>query len=383
MKTMNHDVLIIGAGPIGSYTGFLLSKQGLRVGIFEKSSAIGQNVNCTGIVSQDCLEKVNISAEAVVRPINAIKAISPAGNFFRYQSAKPLAYVVNRTQFDHGINMMAAREGTAVYLNSKVEDVHITDDAFQVTVTSEGRRSAYHSAIGVIATGFDVKTFDGVFQRPSYFLYGAQTDVSIKDVSDVEVYFGERIAPNSFGWVVPTDERHAKIGLIVKSRPVDYLRRFMESQPIAERLVASQEPIKCSPIPFRSIQKSFGKRMLVVGEAAGQVKSTTGGGIYFGLLCAEIAANIIAKAVKKSDYSEGCLMEYDTTWRQRLEPEIKAGNILRKIFNKLSDNQIDYLMELAKKDGVLPFIQKAHFDWHKDLITYLIRSLIQKKLFKK
>ena len=196
---MNHDVIIVGAGPIGSYTGYLLSKTGLNVGIFEKSTTIGQEVNCTGIVSHECLDKIDIPGEAIIKPIHSIKAISPSGNFFRYQSAIPIAHIVNRKQFDHGINMMAVREGATVYLNTKVEDIHITEDEFRISVKSEGKKAEYSSGVGVIATGFEVKTFQGIFQRPSYFLYGAQTDVTMKDVSDVEVYFGERIAPNSFG----------------------------------------------------------------------------------------------------------------------------------------------------------------------------------------
>jgi digeranylgeranylglycerophospholipid reductase len=120
-----------------------------------------------------------------------------------------------------------------------------------------------------------------------------------------------------------------------------------------------------------------------VGEAAGQVKATTGGGIYFGLIGAEMAAETILKAFRSGDYSERMFKEYEVAWRARLEPELKAGTLLRSIYSRLTDAQIDFLMDLAKRDGVLPNIEKTHFDWHKDLISYLIRHLIKKNIFSK
>ena len=73
--------------------------------------------------------------------------------------------------------------------------------------------------------------------------------------------------------------------------------------------------------------------------------------------------------------------DYEINWRKRIEPELKGGKILRNVFSRLSDYQINLVIDLARKDGVLPVIQKSDFDWHKDIIAYLIRQLIQKKLF--
>jgi len=91
----------------------------------------------------------------------------------------------------------------------------------------------------------------------------------------------------------------------------------------------------------------------------------------------------IIKAIRYKDYSEKAFHEYEHSWRKKLEPELRAGAMLRRIYSRLSDRQIDFLMDLAKRDGVLPLIQKAEFDWHKDIISYLIRHLITKNLFGK
>ncbi|OGW37164.1 MAG: hypothetical protein A2Y97_01160 [Nitrospirae bacterium RBG_13_39_12] len=375
-----HDVIIVGAGPIGSHTAYLLAKEGLDVGIFEKNSGIGKDVNCTGIVSTECLKIFGIPDEVILRPVNSIKAFSPSGNCLRYHSASPLAYIINRSLFDQDINRRAVTEGATTYLNTKVENISISDGSFKIKVKTEGKDREFRSKTGVIATGFELNSF---IKKPKRFLYGIQTDVKMEGVNDIEVYFGKQIAPESFGWVVPTNGKSVKIGLITKKNPAEFLKKFLQNPLIAQRLSTYDRKIRCSPIPLGRIPKSYAERLVIVGEAAGQVKTTTGGGIYFGLLCSEIAVNIILKAFKNGNYSEKMFKEYERIWRSKVEHEIKAGRMLRNLFSRLSDNQIDLLIDFAKRDGILPIIKKSHFDWHKDIIISLSRLLISKKLFKK
>ncbi len=383
MTYKTHDVIVVGAGPIGSYTAYLLAKGGLDVGIFEKNTVIGKDVNCTGIVSVECLKKFDLPGEVILRPVESIKAVAPSGKFLKYQSASPLAYIVNRSLFDNEMNKMAVREGATNYLDARVEEIDISDSAFKITSKTEGGAKVFSSRVGVIATGFELMSLHRMFKKHKSFLFGIQTDAKMEEVDDVEVYFGEKIAPGSFGWIVPTNCKAAKIGLIVKKNPADFLKKFLQSPLVKDRVTVWDNNVKCSPIPLKRIPKSYAERLVVVGEAAGQVKATTGGGIYFGLLCSEVAASTIMKVFQCGDYSEKAFEEYEITWRKAIEPELKAGSMLRNIFSKLSDCQIDFLMDLAKRDGVLPLIQKADFDWHKDLVSYLIRHLIRKNLFRK
>jgi geranylgeranyl reductase family protein len=383
MRNKQHDVIVVGAGPVGSYTAYLLAKEGLDVGVFERNPAIGRDVNCTGIVSPECLQKFKLPDEVVSRPISSIKAISPSGNTIRYQASAPLAYVVNRGLFDNEVHKIAHKEGVKTYLNTKVEEIDITGSAFRIKSDSGTKKREFSARVGVIATGFEVHSFQKMPKRPMNFLFGIQTDVIMENVKDVEVYFGEKVAPGSFGWIVPTNGKSAKIGLIVKKNPAEFLKQFLKSPHIERRINVFENNMKCSPIPLKRIPKSYAERLVVVGEAAGQVKSTTGGGIYFGLLCAEIAAQTILSAFRRGDYSESVFKEYEIQWRKKLEPELKAGIMLRKIFSKLSDHQIDFLIDLASRDGLMPIIDKANFDWHRDIISYLIRHFIHKKLLGK
>lgn len=377
--TKMHDVIVVGAGPIGNYTAYLLAKKGFDVAILEKHSRIGENINCTGIISKECFEKFDLSKDAVIKPLKVIKAFSPSGNYIRYKAESPLAYIVDRSTFDSEINKKALRKGATLYLNTRVEKIRITDNAFKVK--TKGGRGELSSRIGVIATGFELNSFAMPFKKSKNFLCGVQTDVEIEDIKDVEVYFGRKITRGSFAWVVPTNGNAAKIGLISKENPTGHLNKFLRNSLISHRLNGHDNlNIKCSPIPFGKIPKSYAERLIVVGEAAGQVKTTTGGGIYFGLVCSEIAAQTIIKAFEKKDFSEKALKEYEARWKNKLEPELKIGVYARNLLSRLSDSRIDALFSLAKKDGVLSIIRKqARFDWHKDLII----SLLQNTFFKK
>jgi digeranylgeranylglycerophospholipid reductase len=279
MKNHLHDIIVVGAGPVGSYTACLMAKEGLDVGIFERNPSIGSDVNCTGIISGECLKRFDLPGEAITGVINSIRGIAPSGNYIRYQSASPLAYIVDRRLFDFELNKMATDKGATTYLNAKVEEIDLAAGYFRIRVNAGGEKKEVGARAGVIATGLELRSFPGIFRKPVKFLYGVQTDVRMEDVGDVEVYFGKNIAPGSFGWVVPVDGESAKIGLIVEKTPVEFLKRFLGHPLISKRICSHGHKIRCSPIPLRRVPKTYAERLVIVGEAAGQVKTTTGGGI--------------------------------------------------------------------------------------------------------
>ena len=382
IKQRIHDVIVIGAGPIGSHTAYLLAKQGFEVMICEKNSAVGNDVNCTGIISAECMKRFNLVSDVIDKPVHTIKAFAPSGNSVHYRSEKPFAYTVNRSSFDRELNSLAQHAGVRTYLNTHVREVYSGKESFEISVKySDGTEKLFRSKVGVIATGFELNTLNGLQSRHVDFSYGIQTDVLMDNITDVEVYFGKHIAPGSFAWVVPTNGKSAKVGLIVKNNPVEYLKRFLESRQIANRLMSQDYKIKCSPLPMKRIQQSYGERLVIVGEAAGQVKTTTGGGIYFGLLCSEIAVKIISDAFARNDFSKRMFRNYETEWRKAIDPELKAGKRLRNFFERLNDGQINFLVNLAKTDGILPAIRSSDFDWHRDIISFLMGKLIKKKIF--
>ena len=122
------------------------------------------------------------------------------------------------------------------------------------------------------------------------------------------------------------------------------------------------------------MSRTFAPRVLAVGEAAGQVKTTTGGGVAFGLRCAEIAADVLAAQIGKDSTLETGLAEYEKLWKRELRTEILLGYYARRIWARLNDAHIERVFQFVRSDGVIPIIrEKGNFDRHGELILALLR----------
>jgi flavin-dependent dehydrogenase len=139
--------------------------------------------------------------------------------------------------------------------------------------------------------------------------------------------------------------------------------------------------LAAKPIAQTPLRRSYAERVLVIGEAAGQVKATTGGGIYYGLLAAQLAADTIHTAFATGDFSGAGLRPYERAWRALLADELMLGLKFRNLYGWLGDRQIDSLLQAIAHNGLKDLIRsQAHFDWHRELIMELARSLPLGKL---
>ena len=112
-----------------------------------------------------------------------------------------------------------------------------------------------------------------------------------------------------------------------------------------------------------------------MGDAAGLVKPTTGGGIYYGLLSGRIAAETLLEGLATDRLDARSLRVYETRWRERLGPDIRAGLAFRAVASRLNDAGIRALVELARVDGLVPLLkQTADFNWHRNAALALLRN---------
>jgi digeranylgeranylglycerophospholipid reductase len=127
-------------------------------------------------------------------------------------------------------------------------------------------------------------------------------------------------------------------------------------------------------LPLGPVNKTYGPRLLAVGDAAGLVKPTTGGGIYYSLISGQFAAETLDEALKTDDLRESRLKQYETRWRERLGAEIRIGLAFRLLASRLNDRGIDSIVELARIDGIIPMLrQTADFNWHRQSALALLR----------
>jgi flavin-dependent dehydrogenase len=141
------------------------------------------------------------------------------------------------------------------------------------------------------------------------------------------------------------------------------------------KIVSAEAELSYGGIPLKPLARTHSKRLVVVGTAAGQVKPTTGGGIYYGLLCADIAANNLHRALESDDLSVKGLASYEREWKRKLGWELKIGYWARKFYERLSDRQIERLFNIIKSNGIDKALLEAKdlsFDWHGEAILRLM-----------
>jgi len=376
-----HDVIVVGGGPVGCYTASLLAKKGFDVLVLEGNPSFGNQVICTGLIGVEAFERFQLPKGSVVNEIAGVTFVSPSGIRFSYRPESPQAFLADRPQFNSDMAKMAVGHGATLRFSSCVRDIRIRKGDVIVEVEGAGERFDLRSKMAVVACGFKPELTEGLgLGAPRECLQGAQVELEIDQVEETEVYVGRRVAPESFAWVVPTDSKRARIGLTTREKADLYLRSFVESPMLGPRVRGRIPEIKVDQIPIRPIGKSFTERVLVVGEAAGQVKSTTCGGIYYGLISAKFAAETIREAFLENRFDGGFLKKYEQRWRHELGEELEIGYRFRQVFSGIEDRQIDRLFQILNSDGISPLLHRmARFDWHKDLLLMLSKQGIFQK----
>jgi flavin-dependent dehydrogenase len=155
---------------------------------------------------------------------------------------------------------------------------------------------------------------------------------------------------------------------------------------LAQGKIASAEVKPCyRGISLKPLPRTYGNRLVAVGDAAGQVKPITGGGIYYGLLCADIAADNLHRALESDDLSAKNLANYERGWRRKLGQELKIGYYARKFYERLGDRQIDWMFDIIKSNGIDEALLKADdlsFDWHHQAVLRLLGHRVVSKAIK-
>jgi digeranylgeranylglycerophospholipid reductase len=372
-----YDVIIVGAGPAGSYAAYELASSGHDVAVFEQKSAPGLNVCCTGIISAECFDSFGISADVILTKANSAKFFSPSGRCLRLQTEKVQAYIIDRFLLDKAIASKAQSQGAHYFFSSQVIDITLGKDNIQAETLCSGAREIFTARTVILANGFRPKlSWKLGLGKIKSFLIGVQAEVETKKVDEPEVYFGQEIAPGSFAWLVPISANKAYAGLLSTSQAKLHLQKFLLTPFCQGRIMSQEVEIRQRAIPVGTLSRSYADRVLVIGDAAGQVKPTTGGGIYFGHLGAQIAAKVLDEALSSDNLTADRLGHYQKQWKAKMGKELSHGYRARWAYTKLGDRQIEGIFNMLDSGNLAGRLLNSSdfsFDWHSRLILASLR----------
>jgi len=374
--TSGYDVIVAGAGVAGCMAAIEASKQGVRIGLFEEHPQVGVPSHCSGVVSLSGLKLLGITSNQAFdqRLIRGARFFPPTGSPIEITRPEPVALIINRMKFDQYLAKNAINNGVELHTKSRITKFEKTSDQeIQVTIQNQGVVGA-KVLIDASGAGSRLPTQAGL--KPpdwSQILPGLQYELIGTDRQDdlVNLYFGSKRAPGFFAWSIPTGDHSVRAGLATSKGNV----RTLLDQLVKEHWPKSKiDATKSGSVLVSGpVDRCWSPRFMVAGDAAGQVKQTTGGGIVIGGYCGMLAGKAAASAVKNPRRADQFLETYDHEWREKFSSDLKKMGIGRRLFFGLSDTTLDKLFP-ALEPLLGEITDVADMDFQGTVITKLLAN---------
>jgi flavin-dependent dehydrogenase len=189
------------------------------------------------------------------------------------------------------------------------------------------------------------------------------------------VYVGQDVAPGAFAWDIPLGNGKRRVGLMTEQDPEPYFRKLLHR--IAPHTDLATLRIDQKGIAQAPVGRAVAERVVAAGEAAGHIKTTTGGGIYYGMLSAELVADVVTRAFRTRSFSSRTLGEFERYWRSAFGNELMVGYFARKLASHFTDRQIDSFFEVVRATDLLVRLNgRLKFDWHHRALLATLRALL-------
>jgi digeranylgeranylglycerophospholipid reductase len=343
--------------------------------VLEEHGEVGCPVHCTGLLGLDAFGELALSRRTIHALVRAASFRAASGRSILIAADAVEAAIVDRGAFDAALADEACAAGATIYTSTRVVDVDVCGRDVRARL-AQGPTVKARAAVIACGASYRLNRQLGL-GVPRAFAQTAQIETTFPASEHVEVRLGRDVAPKGFAWIVPFTrggQSCARVGLMCETRAASRFAAFAQAIRAERRIDDAWAAPRLKILPLGPVERTYAPRVLAVGDAAGLVKPTTGGGIYYGLISGRIAAEVLHDALDRDVLDGPTLEAYETRWKARLGPEIRAGLAFRAIATKLSDHAIDAIVELAGVDGLVPLLkQTANFNWHREAALALLR----------
>ena len=375
-----HDVIVAGAGPAGNIAARRLSEMGHKVAVLDWRENLGDKL-CTGIVGRECVERFPPDREDIFRQAHSATVVAPSGKIHRIEKGEPQAYIVDREAYVASMARRALEAGASYSLGERVTEIERTPAGVALRTASKAGPRAYKARALVVASGFSspllrMVGLGGGGHNGYNCMVAYQAEVVSDHLEETEVYLGDGIAPGSFGWLVPLSGSRALLGIVSSRKLNGHMKSFLSALGDKGKVSSIVKGPDRWGIPLKPLSRTYGDRVVVVGDAAGLVKPTSGGGIYYALLSGELAAETLHEAFVADDLSANSLKRYEARWKAVFGRELSIGYCARRLYEALGDHQIERLLNSFLAANIQrEFLSSSElsFDWHSRLILKAVR----------
>ena len=391
--TFDYDVVIIGAGPVGSTMAAYLLDAGLSVGIVEKKKQIGYPLQCAGILSHHIFE-LNELPEDII--LNRVKGafLHTRSQMLHVRKDETVAYIIDRVAYDNFLFNKAIDKG-AQLINQKAVDFDLDEGVVylqnndeiksRIIVGCDGYNSVLSDKMGNSQSNFNASQMLVKIEDDNIHRYRNSDEECGKFV---DAGMLEEISPGFF-WVIPTKDNLYRVGLFspeTHKRQNEFLEEFLNKH-FEHEIVEKHKGF--IPI-FNDKNLMVKSRAMLVGDAAAQVKPTSGGGLLIGFDACRMASQWIEKAISQDDID--VLKQYPKEFNRKYSKEFSYQFKVQKTLKMFSDDDLDYFfLKLRENDGEAIVSQYGDMDTQSTLVKEVIKrglifkivpSFLFKKVFK-
>ncbi|MFX0181693.1 MAG: geranylgeranyl reductase family protein [Candidatus Hodarchaeota archaeon] len=398
---LESDIAIIGAGPSGSLAAWEAARNNseMSISIFEEHIQIGQPPHCSGLISLEGFNNLGLNLQKITQTVgyNSIKRakfVGPNYNSVEIDRGVEAMGVFDRVALDRYFARQAKQSGCEYRFGHRIRKIQFDGNKWNLYVKHKKEEKLHRSKILISAEGIHAKLTSSIglpFPDKNWCFPAIQNElVDIRDLEPdcVELFFGRKYAPGFFSWLIPINENSARLGTAVgwwgKGKSRYYMNNFLKKHPLLCKRLINSKIVKSFGgfVPVAGpVKKTYSTSLMTVGDAAGQSKATTGGGVNIGGYCGRLAGLMAQKIISGEISARAGCREYQQRWRARFEPDLSLMKLFRRMMTPLPDKTWNSIIQIAKETDIGESLKTTNIDLHGlGLLKYAVtpRALIKR-----
>jgi len=328
---MNHDVIVIGAGPAGCNTALQLAREGAKVLLLDKQT-FPRDKPCGGGLTPRAASVPGLDFSPVTeQTVHGVRFSLRLKKGFERRFDKPLTYMTQRSRLDAYLAECAAEAGAEFHDGEGVTAIDLV-----ALPTVRTNRGTYSAEVLIGADGAN-----GLVGRASGLRPGAKHAVALEAnlpatgqlIDEWRDYIGMDLGSvaGGYGWLFPKGD-HVNVGVgawsyagfTLRSKLARLARSFGFDPAKLENLRGYRLPVRA---PGSLVADG---RVAVVGDAAGLVDPLTGEGIHMAFASGSLAAESAISLLSGETADMSC---YQRAVDHDLQSELDASATLQELFH--------------------------------------------------